>query len=268
MELGLLLQAILLGIVEGLTEFLPVSSTGHLILLIELLHFKGPKGHVFEVVIQLGAILAVCWVYRQRLVGAVIGAPTDMRKRRFIINILLGVIPAAVLGLLLHELIKEMLFNPWVVSVMLILGGLAILWIEKHKPVPIHQEVEDFSWKLALKIGLCQALAMIPGTSRSGATIMGALLLKVDRKAATEYSFFLAIPTMLAATSLDLAKNINHIDANDWAVIAAGFLAAFVSAMLIVRWAIGFIMRRGFVPFAWYRMVLGSVMLVLLFAAS
>ncbi len=266
MDVNTLFQAALLGIVEGLTEFLPVSSTGHLILLIELLHFEGPKGHVFEVVIQLGAILAICWVYRVRLWDAAIGAPKDKGKQRFIANILIGFLPAAIIGALLHEYIKTLLFNPWVVSVMLIVGGVIILLVERYKPEPLYQEIEAFSWKLALKIGFCQALAMIPGTSRSGATIMGALLLRVERKAATEYSFFLAIPTMLGATVYDLSKNIEHLTLDGWGVIAVGFIAAFVAAMIMVRWAIRFIARHGFTPFAYYRMLLGGVMLTLLLA--
>jgi undecaprenyl-diphosphatase len=260
------LQAILLGFIEGLTEFIPVSSTGHLILLVDMLGFKGPPGHLFEIVIQLGAILAICWLYRKRLLDAVISAPKDKTKRQFLMNILIAVLPAMVLGVLLHGFIKSVLFNPTVVAIMLVIGGIAILFIEKHKPEPILHDIEQMNWKLALKIGLCQTVAMIPGTSRSGATIMGALLLKVDRKVATEFSFFLAIPTMLAATAYDLYKNADSLTADGAGIIALGFASAFLAALAVVKTVVGFVSRHGFVPFAWYRIVLGTVMLVLLLA--
>lgn len=258
------LYALLLGVVEGLTEFLPVSSTGHLILLIDLLGIPMPPGQVFEIVIQLGAILAICWHYRRTLIGAVLAAPTDAQKRGFLISILVAFLPAAVLGVMLHGFIKSVLFDPLVVATMLVIGGVLILLIERFKPAPVHFDSEQINWKLAVKIGFCQALAMIPGTSRSGATIMGALLLRVDRKAATEFSFFLAIPTMLGATVYDLYKNWNLLTLDAASLIAIGFIAAFIAALLVVRTVIAFISKHGFVPFAWYRIALGSVMLVLL----
>lgn len=260
------LQALLLGVVEGLTEFIPVSSTGHLILLVDLMGFQGPPGKVFEIVIQLGAILAVCWIYRGRLLGAALGAAREPAARHFIRNILVAFLPAMVIGAAAHGFIKGVLFSPWVVSTTLIVGGFAIIAIERTLKKPHHHEVENFSWGLALRIGLFQCLAMIPGVSRSGASIMGALLLRVDRRAATEFSFFLAIPTMLAATVYDLYKNWAVLDFGNTSLIAAGFIAAFLTAMVVVRAAIAFISRHGFVPFAWYRIGVGSIMLALLLA--
>lgn len=260
------LHALLLGIVEGLTEFIPVSSTGHLILLIDLLALATPPGQVFEIVIQLGAIGAVCWYYRRKLLTALLAAPSDPGQRRFLLSIVIAFLPAAALGALLHGFIKSVLFDPLVVAMALVSGGVLILLIERFRPAPVHHDSTAFGWKLALKIGFCQALAMIPGTSRSGATIMGALLLKVERRAATEFSFFLAIPTMLGATVYDLYKNRALLDWSALEIIAIGFVAAFVSALLIVRGVIAFISRHGFAPFAYYRIALGSLMLVLLLA--
>jgi undecaprenyl-diphosphatase len=260
-----LAKAALLGVVEGLTEFIPVSSTGHLILLVDLLGFRGPPGKVFEIAIQLGAILAICWVYRARLIGTVTGLlQKDEASWQFTYNILVAFIPAMVLGLLFHGFIKSVLFSPWVVCTTLILGAVAIIAIERLHPATRYEEVESFRPWLAFRIGLCQAVAMIPGVSRSGATIMGALLLGASRKAATEFSFFLAIPTMFAATVYDLYKNRDSLAGNDALVIAVGFVAAFVSAMLVVRWLVGFVARHGFVPFAIYRIALGLVMLAVL----
>lgn len=268
MELITLLEALLLGAVEGLTEFIPVSSTGHLILFGDLLGFQGPPGRVFEVVIQLGAILAVCWIYRGRLIDTAAGMLAGRDAAwRFALNILFGFLPAVVVGVLAHGFIKETLFNPYVVCTTLILGGLAILAIERLAPAPVVEEVDSFRFRLSLKIGLFQVLAMIPGVSRSGATIMGARLLGVGRAAATEFSFFLAIPTMLGATVYDLYKNHAGLTADGWLVIAAGFVAAFLAALLVVRRVIGFVSRHGFVPFAWYRIGLGTLMLGLLLAS-
>jgi undecaprenyl-diphosphatase len=264
MDFSTFADAAFLGILEGLTEFLPVSSTGHLILAVDILGLSTPPGKVFEIVIQLGAILAICWHYRLRLFQAVVQAPTDPVQRRFISNIVLAFLPAAVLGVMFHSVIKEVLFDPLVVAVMLIVGGIAILLIEKYRPEAQVYAPEEMSWKKALQIGFCQALAMIPGTSRSGATIMGAMLLKVDRKTATEFSFFLAIPTMLGATVYDSYKNWALIDQSAMAMIAVGFIAAFLAGLVVVRSLIAFISRHGFVPFAWYRIGFGSLMLVLL----
>jgi undecaprenyl-diphosphatase len=259
-----LLQAAFLGLIEGLTEFIPVSSTGHLILLVDLLGFRGPPGQVFEIVIQLGAILAILTMYSPMLLDITRRAPFDAGARRFILAVLLGFLPAAVIGALAHDFIKSVLFSPWVVSVALILGGVAILLIERVRPVPVYRDIEAFSPGLSLGIGAFQVLAMIPGVSRSGATIMGALLLGVERKTATLFSFFLAIPTMLGATAYDLFKNRHTLDFGGAEVIAVGFVVAFLSALLVVRWLVGFVGRHGFGPFAWYRIALGTVMLGIL----
>ena len=264
MTLATFLQAALLGLVEGLTEFIPVSSTGHLILLVDLLGFQGPPGKLFEIVVQLGAIAAVVLLYSRTLSGVVLRAPTDPAARRFIIAVTLAFLPAAVVGALGHRFIKEVLFSPWVVSVSLIVGGLLILLVERMRPVAHVREVSEFTPGLALRIGACQILAMIPGVSRSGATILGALLMGVERRAAAEFSFFLAIPTMLGATAYDIYKNRGTLDWDGAEVIAVGFIAAFVSALLVVRAVIGFVSRHGFAPFAYYRIAVGAAMLALL----
>ena len=247
MDSQTLLGALFLGVVEGLTEFVPVSSTGHLILLVDLLGFDGPPGRTFEIAVQFGAILAICWIYRAKLFG-----------------VALAFLPAMVLGFTLHGFIKNVLFDPWVVSIALIAGGVAILWIERNLPVPVHREIDAMTPWLAFKIGCCQVLAMIPGVSRSGATIMGALLMRVERKTATEFSFFLAIPTMLGATVYDLYKNRANLTLDDIHIIGVGFAAAFVAAMLVVRWVVKFVQTHGFAPFGWYRIAIGSGMLALL----
>ena len=257
-------NAVIMGLVEGFTEFLPISSTGHLLLMDELLGFKGPAGNVFEIVIQLGAILAVVAVYFHRLWRVAIKAPTDASAQRFILSVLVAFLPAVVIGAFAHGFIKAVLFNPIIVCVAMVSGGFAILWIEKHAPQPQTHEVEQLSLKTALLIGLFQCLAMIPGVSRSGATIMGALMVKVDRRTAAEFSFFLAIPTMAAATAYDLYKNIGHLSIDDGAMIGIGFVTAFLSALVVVRGLIGFISKHGFAPFAWYRIAVGSVGLVAL----
>ncbi|WP_298725521.1 undecaprenyl-diphosphate phosphatase [uncultured Ferrovibrio sp.] len=258
------LQAALLGIVEGLTEFLPVSSTGHLILLVDLLGFQGPPGKVFEIAIQLGAILAVCVVYWPRFFGTLIGLGRDEKANRFTVNVLLGFLPAMVIGFFAYGFIKGVLFSPWVVSVALVLGGVAILWIERVIGQGAVETVDQFKFSLSLKIGLLQCLAMIPGVSRSGASIIGARLLGVQRAAAAEFSFFLAVPTMVAATTYDLYKNWSSLSADGLGLIAVGLIVSFICAALVVRGAIAFINRYGFTPFAWYRIVIGCAMLVLL----
>lgn len=258
------LQAALLGIVEGLTEFLPVSSTGHLILLVDLLGFQGPPGKVFEIAIQLGAILAVCVVYWPRFFGTLIGLGRDEKANRFTVNVLLGFLPAMVIGFFAYGIIKGVLFSPWVVSVALVLGGVAILWIERVIGQGAVETVDQFKFSLSLKIGLLQCLAMIPGVSRSGASIIGARLLGVQRAAAAEFSFFLAVPTMVAATTYDLYKNWSSLSADGLGLIAVGLIVSFICAALVVRGAIAFINRYGFTPFAWYRIVIGCAMLVLL----
>lgn len=263
-DLTSFLTAAVLGLVEGLTEFIPVSSTGHLILLVDLLGFRGPPGKVFEIAIQFGAILAICWLYRRRFLRVAGGILTDRESQHFVTILFLGFLPAMVIGVLAHGFIKSVLFSPWVVSVMLVVGGIAILLIERSQPRPTVQQVGAITPGLALRIGLCQSLAMIPGVSRSGATIMGAMLLGVRREAATEFSFFLAVPTMLAATVYDLYKNWALLSFHDAPLIATGFVFAFVAAMIVVRTLIAFISRNGFAPFAWYRIVIGTLMMALL----
>jgi undecaprenyl-diphosphatase len=257
----LLLKALILGIVEGLTEFLPVSSTGHLILAGQLLGFNDEKAKVFDIAIQLAAILAVVWEYRQRLGHAVVSMGTEAKSRHFAMNLVVAFLPAAVLGFLFLKEIKHYLFNPTVVAVALIVGGVLILWAEKRQHVVRVQEVDDMGWRDALKVGFAQAVAMIPGTSRSGATIIGGLFFGLSRKAATEFSFFLAIPTMFAATSYDVIKNRHLFSLEDVPLFAVGGAASFVSAFLCVRWLIRFVSSHDFTPFAWYRIVFGVLVL-------
>lgn len=264
MELWNLVVAAILGLVEGLTEFIPVSSTGHLILLVDLLGFQGPPGKVFEVVIQLGAILAVCVVYFTRLWRVLMGLASDPGARRFAAAVIIAFLPAAVIGAVAHGFIKSVLFSPWVVSASLILGGLAILAIEARSRPATVGRVEDFSPLLALKIGFFQVIAMIPGVSRSGATILGALLMGVERKAAAEFSFFLAIPTMLGAATYDLYKNRHDLSFDGGILIAIGFVVAFLAALAAVRFVVDFISRHGFTPFGWYRIAIGTIMLMVL----
>jgi undecaprenyl-diphosphatase len=251
------ISALILGAVEGFTEFLPVSSTGHLILVGDLLGFQSDIGKVFEIVIQLGAILAVVVFSFGRLWRVLVGLPTDPGARRFALAVIIAFLPAAVLGAIFHDFIKNVLFSPWVVVVTLVLGGIAILLLERLAPRPRHRTVEGLPMKTALGIGFCQAVAMIPGVSRAGATILGAEMLGVDRRVATEFSFYLAIPTMLGATVLDLYKNRDELTTNGIGLIALGFITAFVVAVPVVRGLIGFVGRFGLTPFAWYRIVLG-----------
>lgn len=258
------LQAAFLGVIEGLTEFLPVSSTGHLILVVDLLGFQGPPGKVFEIAIQLGAILAVLVIYRQRFFSTLIGFGRVPRANRFTVNLLLAFLPAMVIGFFAYGFIKSVLFSPWVVSVALVLGGVAILWIERVIGQGVIESVDKFDARLSLKIGFLQCLAMIPGVSRSGATIIGARMLGVQPTAAAEFSFFLAVPTMFAATAYDLYKHWWELSWEGLSVIAVGFAVAFLVAAVVVRTMVGFITRYGFVPFAWYRIVIGIAMLVLL----
>lgn len=255
--------AALLGVVEGITEFLPISSTGHLILLDDILGFQGPPGHVFEVVIQLGAILGVCWVYRQRILDLVTD-PRAPRNRHMLLLLLLGFLPAAVIGFLAHGFIKTVLFNPWVVSVALIVGGVAIILIEQMLKVDRFTSLDELPRSVGLQVGFCQSLAMIPGVSRSGATIMGARVLGLSRSAAAEFSFLLAIPTMFAATGYDLYKNAGQIDVHGGLLVMVGFACALVTAIITVRWLIAFVSSHTFTGFGWYRIALGTLMIVLL----
>ena len=261
MDATTLLHALILGIVEGLTEFLPVSSTGHLILAGDLLHFNDEKGKVFEIVIQFGAILAVVWEYRAKIGRIVKGLPHDREAQRFALNLAIAFMPAAVLGLLFHKTIKALLFQPLPVALAFIVGGLIILWAERRRHVVRIVMVEQLGFGDALKLGLAQALALIPGTSRSGATIIGGLLFGLSRQAATEFSFFLAIPTLTAATFYQAYSARALFSSADMPMFAVGFIAAFVSAFLCVRWLLRFISSHDFSSFAWYRIAFGVVVL-------
>lgn len=261
MDVQLLLTALLLGIVEGLTEFLPISSTGHLIIAGDLLGYNDEASTVFKIVIQFAAILAVCWEYRERLIKVAVGLPREREAQRFVGLLFLGFLPAAVLGLMFHSVIKTVLFNPLTVATALVVGGLIILYVEKRAYRPRIDAVEKMGWADAVKIGFAQALAMIPGTSRSGSTIMGGLIFGLSRKTAAEFSFFLAIPTMFAATVYDLYKNWGLLHAQDLPVFAIGFVASFLSAMVAVKTFIRFISNHTFIGFAWYRIVFGLIVL-------
>lgn len=252
------LTALFLGFVEGLTEFLPVSSTGHLILLVEGLHFRAPPGHVFEVVIQIGAILAVMVLYRQKIFGTIKGLHNDPVAQKFAMNIIVGTIPAVILGAFLHDYIKTVLYSPLVIATTLILGGLIILFFEKKFKEPKVLDVDHISLKQAFLIGCCQSVALVPGVSRSGATIMGSLGLGLSRVAATEFSFFLAIPVMFLAVGYDIYKNFDAVRSFDNAgLILTGLLASFITALFVIKSVLGFVSRHGFTPFAWYRIALG-----------
>lgn len=268
MDGQLLLTALILGIVEGLTEFLPVSSTGHLIVVGSLLGYTDEQSKVFKIVIQLAAILAVCWDYRSRIGLVVEGlAAHDAAQRRFVGHILVAFLPAMVLGVMFHGLIKTYLFNPLTVAGALIVGGLLILYIEKRAYRPRIHSVDEMTWQTALKVGFAQAVAMFPGVSRAGATIMGGLVFGLSRKTATEFSFFLAIPTMLAATVYDLYKNWQLLSLeHDLPVFAVGFAASFVAAMLTVKALLRFVANHTFVVFAWYRIAFGLVVLLTAYA--
>jgi undecaprenyl-diphosphatase len=261
MELILWLKAAVLGVVEGATEFIPVSSTGHLILAGHWLAFEGDTATTFEIVIQLGAILAVLWLYRARVLGPLAQARTSQEARRFLLNLLIAFLPAAIVGFLIHDFITERLFTPRVVAISLVLGGVAILCIERwHRP-PTALAVEEITPRKALGIGLAQCLSLIPGVSRSGSTIMGAIALGTARVPATEFSFFLAIPIMFAATGYDLLKNLDALSAADLPVFAIGFGISFLTAVVVVKAFVGFVSRHSFAPFAWYRIVFGAILL-------
>lgn len=261
MDPTLLLPALILGIVEGLTEFLPVSSTGHLILAGDLLNFNDERGKLFEIVIQSGAILAVCWEYRARIARVMAGLTSDPVAQRFVRNLFIAFLPLAILGLLFGKLIKAHLFQPVPVAIAFIVGAFVILWAERREHTIRINDVDDLSALDALKLGLAQAFALIPGTSRSGATIIGGLLFGLSRKAATEFSFFLAIPTLLVATAYQLYKERALLNADDLGLWAVGFVASFVSAFLCVRWLLRFISSHDFTVFAWYRIAFGIVVI-------
>jgi undecaprenyl-diphosphatase len=262
MDTILLLKALILGIVEGLTEFLPISSTGHLILAGDLLDFNDERGKLFEIVIQSGAILAVAWEFRARIWAILRDLPRERQAQRFVFNLFLAFLPLAVLGLLFGHAIKAHLFNAYVVASTFIIGGVVILWAEKRKHQIRVTEVEDLSGMDAIKLGLAQAFALIPGTSRSGATIIGGLLFGLSRRAATEFSFFLAIPTLGMATLYELYKERALLNADDLGMWLVGFVAAFVAAFWAVRGLLRYISNHDFSAFAWYRIAFGIVVLV------
>jgi undecaprenyl-diphosphatase len=265
MDILLAFKALIMGLVEGFTEFLPISSTGHLILAGSLLDFTGEKVKVFEIAIQAGAILAVMWEYRARIGAVLTGLTSDARQQKLVVNLIVAFLPAAVLGLLFNKAIKAKLFAPVPVALAFILGALVILWAERrHKNLPAASRIEtvdDMTLVDALKVGCAQAFALVPGTSRSGATIIGGMLFGLSRKAATEFSFFLAIPTLLAATAYSVIKDRALLSSADLPLFGIGGVAAFVSAFLCVRWLLRYISSHDFTVFAWYRIVFGLVIL-------
>ena len=262
MDITLLIKALILGIIEGFTEFLPISSTGHLILAGHLLGFNDDKGKVFEIAIQTGAMLAIVWEYRDRFRAAISGFGRRPEATRFILNLAIAFMPAAILGLAFGKLIKAHLFEPVPVAMAFIVGGVVILWVERrgHSAARI-QSVDEMSWKDALKVGLAQSVALIPGTSRSGATIIGGMLFGLSRKAAAEFSFFLAVPTLMAAGAYDLFRSRGLLSIADLPIFAVGGIAAFVSAFFCVRWLMRYIVSHDFTIFAWYRIAFGIIVL-------
>ena len=262
MDIELLLEAVLLGIVEGLTEFLPVSSTGHLILVGDLLGFHHQQAAVFEVVIQTGAMLAVVWEYRARFLRVLRGLASDRRSNQFVIRLAIAFLPAAVLGLVFGRQITHYLFKPIPVALAFIAGGIAIVWAERREHRVRITDVDSMNWLDALKVGCAQCLAMIPGTSRAGATIIGGLLFGLSRPAATEFSFFLAVPTLLSAGAYQLYRERALLSASDAYWFAAGSITAFVSAFFCVRWLLRYVSSHDFTVFAWYRIAFGIAVIV------
>ena len=251
-------KALVLGGIEGLTEFLPVSSTGHLLLVGHFLGFES-KGKTFEVLVQLGAILAILLVYARKIISILFGLRDDPLCRRFVVAVLLAFLPAAALGAAFHSIIKSVLFDPMIVCTMLVAGGLVLLAVEETDFKPRYDDVMDFPLKTAFLIGVFQCFAMVPGVSRSGATIVSAMYLGASKRAAAEFSFFLAMPTMIGAFSYDLFKNYKLLDMNDGALIGIGFVSAFITGLFVVRGFLQFVSRHGFTFFAWWRIVVGSV---------
>ncbi|AET88534.1 MULTISPECIES: undecaprenyl-diphosphate phosphatase [Caballeronia] len=266
MDWILMVKALILGVVEGLTEFLPVSSTGHLIVAGSLLNFTDAQSKTFDVVIQFGAILAICWEYRAKIGSVVTGLPVRADARRFTINVIIATIPAIVLGLLFEKHIKSVLFSPVPVSVALIIGGIVILWAEARQRergalTRVHS-VDDLTYGDAFKVGLAQCFALIPGTSRSGATIIGGMLFGLERRVATEFSFFLAIPIIFGATIYEMAKYWRTLTVDDLGLFAIGLIAAFISAFVCVRWLLRYVASHDFTAFAWYRIGFGLLILI------
>lgn len=266
MDSSTTIVAAFLGLLEGLTEFIPVSSTGHLLLAGHFLGFES-AGNAFEVVIQLGAVLAILTVYAARLWAVFSAAPHDPQARRFILSVLVAFLPAVFIGVLAHDFIKTVLFEtPMLIAVMLIVGGVILLVVERIAPPTRHEDAMAFPISMALKIGFIQCLAMIPGTSRSGATIVGGLMLGGSKRAVAEFSFFLSMPTMAGAFAYDLYKNRDVLDASAIGEIAVGFAMAFVAAVLVVKWLLGYVSKHGYALFGWWRIIVGSVALVALLA--
>jgi undecaprenyl-diphosphatase len=261
MDLWTAAQALILGIVEGLTEFLPISSTGHQIIVADLINFGGERAMAFNIIIQLGAILAVVWEFRRKIIDVVVGLPKQRQAQRFTVNLLIAFLPAVVLGVLFADWIHEYLFNPITVATALVVGGIIMLWAERREHTVHAERVDDMTWVDALKVGCAQCLAMIPGTSRSGSTIIGGLLFGLSRKTATEFSFFLAMPTMVGAAVYSGYKYHHLFQPADFPVFAIGFITSFVFAMIAVRGLLKFIATHSYAVFAWYRIAFGLLIL-------
>ncbi len=262
MDFRTAVQALILGVAEGLTEFLPISSTGHQIVVADLIGFAGERAKAFNIIIQLGAILAVIWEFRRKILAVLFGLPRERQAQRFTLNLLIALIPMTILGVLFVDLIEHWLFNPITVASALVIGGLVMLWAEQRQHTIEVQAVDDMSWKHALKIGCAQCLAMIPGTSRSASTIIGGLILGLSRKAATEFSFFLAMPTMVGAAVYSGYKHHALFEnGGDLPVFALGFVTSFIFAMLAVRALLRFIATHSYAVFAWYRIGFGLLIL-------
>jgi undecaprenyl-diphosphatase len=261
MDFLLILKTIIMGVVEGATEFLPISSTGHLIITGDLLSFlTKEKRDVFEIVIQLGAILAVVWQYRQKFTQVATSLNTP-RSQQFVLNLFIAFLPLALIGLAFHHQIKALLFNPKSVAIALIVGGFIILWIEKKLPKVTTHQVDDMNWKHAIKVGFAQAIALIPGASRAGSTIIGGMLFGLSRTVATEFSFFLAVPVMFAASAFDLYKSRDLLAVEDLVIFLFGFVTAFLAALIVIRVLIRYVAHHDFTLFAWYRIVFGAIVL-------
>ncbi|SEN22955.1 Undecaprenyl-diphosphatase [Pseudomonas sp. ok272] len=261
MDLWTAAQALILGVVEGLTEFLPISSTGHQIIVADVLDFGGERAMAFNIIIQLGAILAVVWEFRRKILDVVTGLPTQRNAQRFTANLLIAFLPAVVLGVIFADFIHHYLFNPITVATALVIGGIIMLWAERREHTVHAETVDDITWKDALKVGFAQCLAMIPGTSRSGSTIIGGLLFGLSRKTATEFSFFLAMPTMVGAAVYSGYKYRDLFQAADLPVFAVGFVTAFIFAMIAVKGLLKFIASHSYAAFAWYRIAFGLLIL-------
>jgi undecaprenyl-diphosphatase len=264
MDTGTFLDALGLGVLEGATEFIPVSSTGHLVLASHFLGFEDP-GNTFKILIQLGAVLAVLSVYASKLIGILRALPHDPRARRFVAAVIIAFLPAAIIGALTIDFITSVLLDtPTLIAVVLVIGGVVLLFVDRLEHNPTRFDIMDYPIPMALGIGFFQVLSLVPGVSRSGATIVGGLLFGGDKRSAAEFSFFLAMPTMLGAFVLDIYKNWDTLDWGQIQTVAVGFVAAFLSALVVVRWLLGYVSRHGFALFAWWRIVVGGVALVLL----